>query len=346
MSYQTVLCRSNGTVTLGDFGLAVVLKNDGKTSGFAGTPAYAAPEVWNTYGRSIGTYGVEADIWSLGCTIYEMCVGSPPFTVKNIRGRQDFVSRLQDKILHYPTPELPRQISDELSSIIHSCLAKAPKDRPTIQALIESPSISLRLVLEQQRAEWKKKEAIWEEQEMKWKRHKAKLETQTAEREKEKAEWERLKALAETEYARIKDALVVQTERANEMLIERLEQQKKNGTIKAEFNAWELKREQSSEVGLLAPESEMSTHDDIWMLETAKRRLIRPEDLEILSAELGLKLHRKQLSNDLHRYRMQLGRQTDSICRCSGAVFASILGVPQAQIFLSNYLNRGKNVSP
>jgi serine/threonine protein kinase len=41
-----------------------------------GTPLYMAPEVW----RREGAYSYAADIWSLGCTLYELCTLQAPFT--------------------------------------------------------------------------------------------------------------------------------------------------------------------------------------------------------------------------------------------------------------------------
>jgi len=50
-----------------------LLKNQ-MNSTQTGTPFYASPEVWKDE-----RYGLKADVWSLGCVVYEMCALKPPF---------------------------------------------------------------------------------------------------------------------------------------------------------------------------------------------------------------------------------------------------------------------------
>jgi NIMA (never in mitosis gene a)-related kinase len=60
---------------IGDFGVSSVLK---QTAALAktmiGTPFYIAPEVFQE-----SPYSFEADIWSLGIILYEMCCLEYPF---------------------------------------------------------------------------------------------------------------------------------------------------------------------------------------------------------------------------------------------------------------------------
>jgi len=73
---DNVLLDSEGHLRISDFGLAVILKKeDGyKVNGGAGTPGYQAPEVLQRQ-----NYGVSADIWSLGITIFELLERTRPF---------------------------------------------------------------------------------------------------------------------------------------------------------------------------------------------------------------------------------------------------------------------------
>ncbi|KAK3419880.1 hypothetical protein EUGRSUZ_G00631 [Eucalyptus grandis] len=71
-----ILVNSFGCVKLADFGLAKVTKmNDAKS--LKGSPFWMAPEVVNLKN---GSYGLAADIWSLGCTVLEMLTCRPPYS--------------------------------------------------------------------------------------------------------------------------------------------------------------------------------------------------------------------------------------------------------------------------
>ena len=68
-----ILANINGIVKLGDFGSAKLL-NETHLNTFIGTACWMAPEVIEKSG-----YERFADIWSLGCTVYEMLDGNSPF---------------------------------------------------------------------------------------------------------------------------------------------------------------------------------------------------------------------------------------------------------------------------
>ncbi len=61
---------------MGDFGISRVLQFTQDLAQTAvGTPLYVAPEVVKGVG-----YDSKADVWSMGCTFYEILTFSPPFS--------------------------------------------------------------------------------------------------------------------------------------------------------------------------------------------------------------------------------------------------------------------------
>src|SRR5580692_10902443 len=75
---------SGERVKLLDFGIAKLGDSASAVTGTGaatlGTPAYMAPEQW----RSTRSVDARADVYSLGCVIYEMAVGRPPFAAASI----------------------------------------------------------------------------------------------------------------------------------------------------------------------------------------------------------------------------------------------------------------------
>ncbi|KAG8010465.1 G protein-coupled receptor kinase 5 [Nibea albiflora] len=74
---ENILLDDNGHIRISDLGLAVRLSDGSLVRGRVGTLGYMAPEV-------IGHkhYGMSADWWGLGCLIYEMTAGQPPFRAR------------------------------------------------------------------------------------------------------------------------------------------------------------------------------------------------------------------------------------------------------------------------
>jgi len=73
---DNLLLDSSGHLRLSDFGLSVQLEEKWNyvMRGNAGTAAYLAPEVWSGQ-----PYGVSADVWSFGVSLYEILHGRRPY---------------------------------------------------------------------------------------------------------------------------------------------------------------------------------------------------------------------------------------------------------------------------
>jgi len=66
---------------IADFGLATQLKKpEDRHLTMCGTPNYISPEVVTRV-----AHGLEADVWGLGCMLYTLLVGRPPFDTEAIK---------------------------------------------------------------------------------------------------------------------------------------------------------------------------------------------------------------------------------------------------------------------
>jgi serine/threonine protein kinase/formylglycine-generating enzyme required for sulfatase activity len=113
-----------GHVKVLDFGLARALGDQTHLTQLGlivGTPAYMAPE--QAEGKPVDQ---RCDLFSLGCVLYEMSTGTPPFH------RQTTIAVLRALALHEPPPvgELRPDAPPELSALVVRLLAKEPEDRP------------------------------------------------------------------------------------------------------------------------------------------------------------------------------------------------------------------------
>ena len=73
----------NMRIRIGDFGLSTQVDETGqKKTTICGTPNYIAPEV--LHGAKVG-HSFEVDVWSLGCIVYTLLVGKPPFQTDNVK---------------------------------------------------------------------------------------------------------------------------------------------------------------------------------------------------------------------------------------------------------------------
>ena len=119
----------DGTVKLGDFGLALSLDHAQLTQEDmrAGTAAYIAPE------QALGSeVSPKSDLYALGVMLYEMAAGRRPFYGNTALAviSQHINSRPVAPSWHNPA------IHDALDRLILELLAKSPADRPTSAAVV------------------------------------------------------------------------------------------------------------------------------------------------------------------------------------------------------------------
>ena len=118
-----------GRAVLADFGIAHIA-GDGPASGphltsdgmVLGTVAYMSPE----QASGAGTIDGRSDLYSLGCVLYELISGGPPFAAETP------LKVLMKHITEAPRPvqEITPGISPALAGIIASLLEKEPGNRP------------------------------------------------------------------------------------------------------------------------------------------------------------------------------------------------------------------------
>jgi serine/threonine protein kinase len=110
-----------------DFGLAKVLREKGEDVGLTGTgqvlgtPDYIAPEQIQDAARA----DIRADIYSLGCTLYHLLAGAPPFTGKSLYEKFQAHHTLEAQPLNLVRPEVPV----ELAAVVRKMMAKDPARR-------------------------------------------------------------------------------------------------------------------------------------------------------------------------------------------------------------------------
>jgi serine/threonine-protein kinase len=111
-----------------DFGISRSLEGGGAaTKGAIGTPKYMAPEQW---GNEQPDH--RADLYSVGCIMYEMLAGRPPFVVKG-QGTEQTLGYMRAHMYERPVPlleEAPDACPQPLADLVMALLRKRPEDRP------------------------------------------------------------------------------------------------------------------------------------------------------------------------------------------------------------------------
>lgn len=118
---NNVMLMPNGIIKLIDFGCAkrlscVSLTNEHSEplKSVHGTPYWMAPEVINESG-----YGRKSDIWSIGCTVFEMATGKPPLASMGKIAAMFYIGAHRGLM-----PSLPKHCSKKATEFVHLCLTR------------------------------------------------------------------------------------------------------------------------------------------------------------------------------------------------------------------------------
>jgi len=112
-------------VKIGDFGLATRVGWEKKGT-ICGTPNYISPEVLNKDG-----HGFPADVWALGCVMYALLVGQPPFETSTLK---ETYTRIAENVY-----SIPEAVSPLAASFIRQLLHPDPKQRPLVPNIAQDP---------------------------------------------------------------------------------------------------------------------------------------------------------------------------------------------------------------
>ncbi|XP_039607094.1 serine/threonine-protein kinase Nek1 isoform X2 [Polypterus senegalus] len=131
---QNIFLTKDGTIQLGDFGIARVLNSTVELARTCiGTPYYLSPEICENK-----PYNNKSDIWALGCVLYEMCTLKHAFEAGNMKN-------LVLKIIRGTYPPVSLHYSYDLRNLIAQLFKRNPRDRPSVNSILEKPFVVRRI---------------------------------------------------------------------------------------------------------------------------------------------------------------------------------------------------------
>ncbi|XP_018564380.1 serine/threonine-protein kinase fused [Anoplophora glabripennis] len=126
---QNILLDIKNRAKLCDFGFARNMSTGTHVlTSIKGTPLYMAPELIDEQ-----PYDYNADLWSLGCIIYELLMGTPPFCTASIL---HLIRLIRHEQIQWPT-----FLSDNCTSFLKGLLQKNPTKRMTWDEILCHPFV-------------------------------------------------------------------------------------------------------------------------------------------------------------------------------------------------------------
>jgi serine/threonine protein kinase len=129
---SNLMLSAGGQVKVLDLGLALLRDaaspEPGDLTGIGevmGTAEYMAPEQW----AETHAVDIRADVYSLGCTLYALLAGDPPFTSSGQRSFLRMMAAHQQQPVR-PVADLRPDVPPALCALVRRMLAKSPNDRP------------------------------------------------------------------------------------------------------------------------------------------------------------------------------------------------------------------------
>jgi len=126
---ENILIGLRDTLKIADFGWAVHAPSSRRET-FCGTLDYLPPEMVHNK-----RYHSQVDIWGLGVLLFEFLVGKPPFEDNSEKGTY--------KKIKSGTPVFPPNLTKEAKDLITRLLHKNPRERMTLDAVLEHPWVAL-----------------------------------------------------------------------------------------------------------------------------------------------------------------------------------------------------------
>lgn len=129
---SNLMVTPRGAVKVLDFGVAAALEPQPGETRFTATNATPGTVVYMAPEQAVGQTVPASDLYSLGCVLYEMLAGAPPFTdgspfMLYHRHANDPVPPLEDRRAGVPAG---------LRTLVEALLEKRPEDRPASAAAV------------------------------------------------------------------------------------------------------------------------------------------------------------------------------------------------------------------